>query len=159
MTSEPSEGGTRRVRRPADKDDLIESLRAKSGGAFSEIRDVLLFASAVGFAEKRFAPFDKGAGEAIRWETFVNRWFAEDFVRLVAVAHADDKEIASADRVNEQIAIFEGYANGGLAVLQEHLDRLQLEEPLEAVLEVLGTAQGQAKGVDILIGMAEDPDL
>lgn len=153
----PDEGGLRRVKRPKDKEDVIDRLRAKSGGAFAEIRDVLLFAAAVGFSEGRFEPFEASA-ETIRWDTFINRWFAEDLVRLIAVAHSDDKEIASSARIGDQLEIFEGYANGGLGFLAERLDRVKLDDPLDAILELLDRRAGEARGVDALINLAGTPD-
>ncbi len=154
-----SEGAIRRVRRPKDKDELVERLRSRDGGAFAEIRDVLLFAAVVGFQEQRYEPLgDDNEGESIRWETFINRWFAEDLIGMIAVAHSEDKEIASRDRIGDQLRIFEAYANGGLMVLEEKLERLKLDEPIEGVLEVLQSDRGAATGVDVLIKLAEEPD-
>lgn len=154
---EPTDGTLRRVRRPKDKEDLIERLRVKSGGAFADIRDVILFAATVGFSERRFEPFD-ATSEPIRWDTFINRWFSEDLVRLIAVAHSDEKEVAASDRIMDQLAIFEGYANGGLSVLAERMARTSDAETLEAIIGMFDVAAGERKGVDALITLVETPD-
>lgn len=155
--TESSDGTLRRVRRPKDREDLIEQLRAKSGGAFADIRDVILFAAAVGFAEGRFAPF-VATSEPIRWDTFINRWFSEDLVRLIAVAHSDEKEIAAPDRIMDQLEIFEGYANGGLSVLEDRLARTPDADALGAILGMFDVVVGQSRGVDALITLIETPD-
>ena len=152
------EKGPPRVRRPKDKEELVERLRSGSGGAFAEIRDVILFAAVVGFSQKRREPFESASVNPIRWDTFINRYFAEDLVRLIAVAESDDKEIASATRLKDQLKIFEEYANGGLAHIGERLDRLKVEEPLDAILELFDVVAGDARGVDALITLAEAPD-
>lgn len=143
----------RRVRRPKDKEELIAELRDEKRGAFREIRDVILFAGALGFERSRYEEFTDSA-ETIRWETWTNRTFTEEMVRLIAVAHADDKEIAAADRQGEQIAIFEGYANGGLSVLRDALQAAPTMSPLEVVLDLIGRAKSASSGVDAIIDLA-----
>lgn len=145
--------GYRRVRRPKDREDLIAELRDETRGAFREIRDVILFAGALGFERKRYEEFADSA-EPIRWETWTNRTFTEEMVRLIAVAHTDDKEIAAADRQGEQIAIFEAYANGGLAVLDEALRAAPTMTPLEVVLDLIARTKSESTGVDAIIDLA-----
>lgn len=150
-----AESGTtyRRVRRPRDKEHLLEQLRDDRRGAFRDIRDVVVFAAALGFERKRFSPFQSG-GEAIRWETFINRPFSEDLVRMIAVAHSEDKEIAADARQGEQLEIFEGYVNGGLEVLDEVLSEATTSDPLDAVLDFLQSELGESQGADVLIELA-----
>ena len=150
--------GYRRVRRPKDKEELIAELRDETRGAFREIRDVILFAGALGFERKRYEEFTESA-DPIRWETWTNRTFTEEMVRLIAVAHADDKEIAAADRQAEQIAIFEAYANGGLAVLSEAMRAAPTMTPLEVVLDLIARTKSESSGVDAIIDLAGGAEL
>jgi dnd system-associated protein 4 len=150
--------GYRRVRRPRDKEDLVADLRDEHRGAFREIRDVLLFAGALGFERKRFEEFTESA-DTIRWETWTNRAFTEEMVRLIAVAHTDDKDIAAADRQGEQIAIFEAYANGGLAVLDEAMRAAPTMTPLEVVLDLIARTKHESTGVEAIIDLAGGADL
>lgn len=150
--------GYRRVRRPKDKDDLIAELRDEKRGAFREIRDVILFAGVLGFDRKRHEEFTDSS-EPIRWETWTNRTFTEEIVRLIAVAHTDDKEIAAADRQGEQIAIFEAYANGGLGVLRDAMRAAPTMTPLEVVLDLISRTKSGATGVDAIIDLAGGAEL
>lgn len=159
MSANPETGdGYRRVRRPKDKDELIAELRDENRGAFREIRDVILFAGALGFERKRYEEFTESA-EPIRWETWTNRAYTEEMVRLIAVAHTDDKDIAAADRQAEQIAIFEAYANGGLAVLGEALRAAPTMTPLEVVLDLIAQTKSGSTGVDAIIDLAGGAEL
>lgn len=151
-TAEVSDG-YRRVRRPKAREELIADLRDEKRGAFREIRDVILFAGALGFARGRFEEFTDSA-EPIRWDTWTNRTYTEELVRLIAVAHADDKGIAAADRQGEQIAIFEGYANGGLSVLAEAIRDAPTLTPLEVVLDLVALTKTESQGVDAIIDLA-----
>lgn len=150
--------GYRRVRRPKDKEELIAELRDETRGAFREIRDVILFAGALGFEHQRYEEFSDSA-EPIRWETWTNRTFTEEMVRLIAVAHTDDKEIAAADRQAEQIAIFEAYANGGLSVLAEAMHAAPTMTPLEVVLDLIVRTKSESTGVDAIIDLAGGVEL
>lgn len=156
MSTDDEGRGYRRVRRPKDKEELVERLRDDKRGAFREIRDVLVLAAALGFEKDRFVPFEVAA-EQIRWETFTNRYFSEELVKMVAVAHSEDKEIASADRQPEQLEIFEGYINGGLEVLNEELSARSTEDPLDVLVDLIAAGGEHRRGVDVLIDLAAEP--
>jgi len=109
-----------RVRRPERHEVLIKDLMSEA--RFPAMRDVLLFAAALGYSVNRRASFDK-SGEPIRYEILVNEAQADAFVSmLAAVTVQDDPEILDATRLGERIAIFEEYANGGLEYLQEQIN-------------------------------------
>lgn len=128
-------------------------LRDEQRGAFREIRDVILFAGALGFQRDRYEEFTDSA-EPIRWDTWTNRTYTEELVRLIAVAHAEDKEIAAPDRQGEQIAIFEAYANGGLSVLEEAIRDTPTQTPLEVVLDLISQTKNESRGVEAIIDLA-----
>ncbi|OXM65306.1 DNA phosphorothioation-associated protein 4 [Amycolatopsis vastitatis] len=117
-----------RVRRPADKEDLISKLAGDSSEAgFSSMRDLFVFAAALGKAESRHVPFTEAYGDAIRLELFQRDGTHELLINVIAVLeHPGDPEILREDRVAERIEIFEGYVNGGLELIQAHLNSHRL---------------------------------
>lgn len=129
----------RRVPRPGDKEEVIQRLLVTKDGPFTEIRDVLTFAAALGYQEGRRIPLTS-RGEAIRWDTFKNRRGTEQLVGLIAVGGSEDREIVADSRFDEQIEAFAEYANGGLEVIRERLNqshRLAREVILEMVQDSL----------------------
>lgn len=148
MMAEQTTGGPRRVKRPKDKEELIQRLVGGPDGPFSEIRDALTFAAALGFKEGRRKPFT-GSGGEIRWETFKNRRGTEQLVGMLAVAEKD-RDVVADNRFADQIEVFEEYANGGLEVLEETLGRSPHRRPRDVVLELV---QNEL----IAAGDAEDP--
>ena len=122
-----------RVRRPERHELLIQSLLSEA--RFPAMRDVLLFAAALGYSANRRAPFEK-SGEPIRYEILVNEAQADPFVcMLAAVTKPEDPEILDADRLGERIAIFEEYANGGLEFLQEQINTQR--KPYDVIVKSL----------------------
>lgn len=109
-----------RVRRPQQYEVLLRELR--EDGVFTTMRDILLFAAAVGFVQQRRVPFDTSA-EPIRYETLTDPSYAETLVNMVAAVELrDDAEILDKPRLNERIGVFEEYANGGLEFIQEQMN-------------------------------------
>lgn len=140
----------RRVRRPKDKEKVIQAVLAtkENPGTFGEIRDVLTFAATLGFRHKRRTPFT-ATGEQIRWDTFTNRYGTEDLVGMIAVGASDDREIVADDRFDEQILIFEEYMNGGLEYLDALLQKSK-QFPRDAILELVQTELAEQAGDDPL---------
>src|SRR4051812_16300685 len=114
--------GPRRVKRPRDKEETIQRLLVAKEGPFPEIRDVLTFAAALGYKNDKRVPL-QAAGEAIRWETAKNRRGTDALVGMLALVGSDDREVVGDGRFEEQIEIFEEYANGGLEILSDLLER------------------------------------
>ncbi len=138
-----------RVRRPERHEVLIQQMRNDAG--FPAMRDVLLFAAGVGFAQGRRVPFDR-SGEPIRYEILTNDALAEPFVSMLAAVSAQgDPEILDSARLTERITIFEEFANGGLEYIQEQVNTRR--EPLDVVvrsltIEALSDA-GEVRGATI----------
>lgn len=138
-----------RVRRPERHEVLIQQLRNDAG--FPAMRDALLFAAGVGFAQGRRVPFDK-SGEPIRYEILTSDALAEPFVSmLAAVSTEGDPEILDAVRLPERITIFEEYTNGGLEYIQEQVNTRR--EPLDVIVRSLTVEAvsdaGEVRGVSI----------
>jgi len=128
-------GSEQRVRRPEQHEALIQHLRDEGG--FPTMRDILLFAAGVGFANGRRVPLQK-PGEGIRYEVLVNDSLADPFVSmLAAVTHPDDPEILDSARLDERVKIFEEYANGGLEYIQEQANSRHL--PYDVIVRSLAT--------------------
>lgn len=109
-----------RVRRPRQYEPLIQEMREQGG--FATMRDVLLFAAALGKVEGRRVPFDE-SGEPIRFETLTDPEYSSALVNMIAaVSEPEDPEILSSARLKDRIQIFEEYACGGLEYLQGELN-------------------------------------
>jgi dnd system-associated protein 4 len=124
----------RRLSFAKDKRELIEQLASQR--PFRENRDVLVFAAAVGWHERRRVPLAT-KDEPIRWETATNRRGTEPLANMIAAVESNDPEILSDDRFDERLEIFEQYANGGLEVLRG----LLASEPRAAVDVILELVQ------------------
>lgn len=122
-----------RVRRPADHEVLIQHLRDEAG--FPTMRDVLLFAAAVGYAKQRRERFDR-SGEPIRLEVVTSEALADTFFTMLSAATVEaDPEILRPERIGERLNIFEEFACGGLSYIQEEANTRRI--PLDAVLHSL----------------------
>jgi dnd system-associated protein 4 len=116
--------GDRRVRRPKAHEELLARLTT-DGRPFPQLRDVLVFAAALGWSLEKRKPFS-ASGESIRWDTATNRPGTELLVDLLGIsAHEDDQTLLDAmrdDRLATRITVFEEYVNGGLDEIQRRLD-------------------------------------
>ena len=135
-----------RVRRPRDKEQLIQQLMADGDGPFTTMRDVLLFAAAFGWSRQRHETLEE-AGEPIRYEVFRRSATAEAFIDALGVlSHREDPTILADERLLERIAVFEEYANGGLAELQREINasRATVTEVLAGLVRQAGRLGSKA---------------
>jgi len=112
------------IRRPADKEELITRLAGDSSDAlFSSIPDLFVFAATLGKAEGKSVPPAGSSGDPVQLKLFQRDSEHELLIQmLAALEHPDDLEILEDDRVAERVAIFERYVNGGLEIIQAHLN-------------------------------------
>ncbi|WP_295879714.1 DNA phosphorothioation-associated protein 4 [uncultured Thiohalocapsa sp.] len=118
--------GLRRIYRSRSKDEIISALTDQKTGAFREIWRVLVFAAEVGVAKNRRDPFDDfDTGKGIDQSTFGNCPAWPGLLYLISIAEKNTAESLSAtsDAEEERIVAFQEYANGGLAVMQEHFSK------------------------------------
>ena len=109
-----------RIRRPQRHEVLVKQLVDER--VFDKIRDVLLFAASIGFANQRRTAFDK-SGEQIRYETVTEPAYADALINMVAVLENEtDPEVLGPDRLADRIRVFEEFANGGLDLIQEKMN-------------------------------------
>lgn len=138
----------RRVRRPAQHEQLIKRLAGEEG-PFSTLAEVLTFAAGLGYAEGRREPFS-ASGEQIDFDVF-QRLGVEGFIDMLAAAVHEDVSILGPDRADERLTVFEEFANGGLEVLQSRISqsRADLDSLLSIVLERESEAAAEPEaGVD-----------
>lgn len=123
-----------RVRRPKDKDALLNRL-VEERVPFETFRDVLIFAAALGVSRDRREPFQQSS-EPIPWSVFSNSG-SEALINMISSVSSEDFNVLEPDRFSERLTIFEEYANGGLAIIEEALtgsDRPPLDLLKELVL-------------------------
>lgn len=142
-----------RVRRPADKEELIAKLTSGEDKVFPTIKDLLVFAAALGRSEERRTPLQSAGSDPVRLDTFVRDSSVDYFMYALAIAESpDDPELVAEERTAERIKIFEEYANGGLEVLQGLLNaraHLPIDDALASIV-----SEGQRSTSD-----SEAPDL
>lgn len=115
--------GMKRIHRAPDKRRIIEALTSDGTAAFREIWRLLLFAAALGFKNGRREPLvNTDSGDAIRQELFGNSpaWPGVLYLMGLVETSATDVLMASEEAEDQRIKVFEEYANGGLAILEDH---------------------------------------
>ncbi|RWD39938.1 DNA phosphorothioation-associated protein 4, partial [Mesorhizobium sp.] len=119
---------------------------------FPTIRELLCFAALLGYSEGRRVPLDKNDGvEDVSYQQF-ERGDAEDLIWLIALAETKNTEILKDGEEGRCAEIFEEYANGGLFVLRDILQRTGGEYPDRAIVEAL-------REMNYLIGDDVEPDI
>ena len=139
-----------RVRRPKDKDELLDRIVDGDGSAFGARYEAIMFCAALGFARSKRIAFDK-SGEPIRWEQFESLG-ARNLSSMLAVASSDDPEVLAPERLEERIKVFEEYANGGLEELERELDKRPKMTPREVVLQLVLDEQEADEEEDLPLG-------
>ena len=111
----------RRVRRPKDKEELVQRLTDGKEAVFPTYRELLIFAASLGFFHDRRKAFTSSA-EPIPWSYFMNTPGEQLVDMLTAATVADPSALGStAEHFNRRLELFEEYANGGLEILQQEL--------------------------------------
>lgn len=104
---------------------------------FPTIRELLCFAALLGFSEKRRVPLDRSKGvEDVSYQQF-ERDDSHNLIFLIALAETEDPDILREGQEAQCAEIFEEYANGGLAIIKDHLLREGGEYPDRALMSML----------------------
>jgi dnd system-associated protein 4 len=138
-----------RVRRPKDKEQLIQQLLADADGPFPTMREVLLFAAAFGWSRKHKESFEE-FGEPIRYGVFSRSATAAAFIDALAVAeYPNDPMILADDSLEHRIRVFEAYANGGLGEIQGEINasRATVMDVLVSLVEEAGRSEETGDGL------------
>ncbi len=114
----------RRIQRSQDKEELVKQLTTGENAAFGEIWRLMLFSAMLGYKLGRREPLGhKDSGKAMMESYFANcpAWPGVLYLLGLVEAQNTDVMIATEDAENRLLTIFEEYANGGLAYLNEQL--------------------------------------
>ena len=148
--------GLKRIHRSADKKRIIETLTSDGTAAFREIWRLLLFSAALGFKNGRREPLvNAESGDAIRQELFGNCPAWPGILYLIGLVETGGIEVlmATEESEDQRIKGFEEYANGGLAILEEHFKAGNCN--LDSLLNFIRaqTAEIQTKRPDLQISI------
>ncbi len=117
-----------RIRVAQDKADLLQNLLCtieNPQGVFTTYADIMVFAASLGKKYQQKIPLQTIAKEPnpISIEVFNSRGY-QPLLNLLALLETNNRETICSSNINREveiITIFEEYANGGLAKLQEKL--------------------------------------
>lgn len=130
----------RRVKRPADKRDLLDTLTdSDEGGPFGSHVDAMIFAASLGARKGRTEPIESSE-EPMVFELFARQADREALFYLLGIHQNENLDLLRTDRSDDLVTAFEEYANGGLEVIQNEISRTG-HQPKEAILNLLHEAQ------------------
>jgi dnd system-associated protein 4 len=112
----------RRVMRASDKEAFIQEILSENVGVFKEVWRILLFAAQVGIKNGRRDPLlNTDSGKGIDQSTFGNAasWPGILYLMNLSEEGASDILGCGSDADDARVILFQEYANGGLAVLQD----------------------------------------
>lgn len=112
----------KRIHRSKDKEEIIGLLMSDQLGVFKEIWRLLLFSAHVGINSNRREPLKSiDTGKGIDQSTFGNCPSWPGVCYLIALVEKGSSEIigGSESSEEERLNVFQEYANGGLAILEE----------------------------------------
>jgi dnd system-associated protein 4 len=139
--------GVKRIHRATDKEEIIRLLTSDQLGVFKEIWRLLVFAAQVGFRsdrKERLTATDSGKG--IDQSTFGNNPAWPGILYLMALAEKGSAEAlgGSAENEEERLAMFQEYANGGLAILRDFFSSRPAS--LDALIEFIDSQRLSKQG-------------
>jgi dnd system-associated protein 4 len=104
-------------------DRLTEEKDPETGQtAFPTLRELMVFAATLGYEQGRHEPLGEDTVDMVEGRVFPRSDVALDLLYLIALASERRVEIIDEEHEEQAIARFEGYANGGLAVIDVWLD-------------------------------------
>lgn len=118
--------------------DLYINLTTESGyeptKAFKDTREVFLAAAVLGCINNSFVPL-KNRKERVLWQTLTNDPYAFPTMQMLALKRSEDPTILmDYDKV---ATIAEGYANGGIRILKDMLQKEGGNELTECAMSML----------------------
>lgn len=115
--------GSKRIHRAKDKEEIIAELMSEKVGIFKEIWRLLMFSAQVGLQEKKRETLKNiDTGKGIDQSTFGNSPAWPGVCYLMALVEDNTSDVLSGKPEAEdlRLSIFQEYANGGLAILQDY---------------------------------------
>lgn len=111
------------VKRSKEFEETLQKLGGPGSKLFPTLREALTFCATLGYKERRKKPLKSSIGtEDIAGAQYMSNE-AVDMMFALALADAKDSDILRPDREVECVKIYEEYANGGLEMVQEWIDR------------------------------------
>ena len=131
----------RRFHRAKDKQPIIDALTGTERGPFSQIWEIMVFSTCLGFRLDRREPLgDTDSSVAIPPSVLMNNcasWPGLGY--LINLVVSSDPHILNMDNVTDEkrIKILEEYANAGLAYVRERLEAKEysLDSICQLILE------------------------
>ena len=115
-------------------EQLIKELTAGGSAPFPSIAELYVFAAAYGFSEQKHSPTHKPRKDQVRDITFKNKGL-ESNIYAIALAHRENLECLK-DK-DECYQIFQGYVNGGLAIIQKLRDKFAIDVFYSELLNII----------------------
>jgi dnd system-associated protein 4 len=130
----------RRVRRPADKAELLTKLTEdKESQVFSSQIDAMMFAAALGAHRSQSAKFEKSL-EPMVFELFSRRSDYEALFHLLAIEKSGGIDLLGDAKAEDRLTTFEEFANAGLQEIAQKV-RGGERSPLDAVIDLVLSAE------------------
>ena len=129
------------VHRSKVYENTLQTLGGPNAKLFQTLRDALSFAAALGYRERRRLKLDERAGREDIQAQIYNGNDAVDLIFAIALAEAKSAEILKPTNEKECIQIFEEYANGGLSLITEWIERypdIDVEDAIWRGLKIIG---------------------
>lgn len=139
--------GMKRIQRASDKEEIIKSLMSDQVGVFKEIWKLLLFAAQVGVKNNtRTSLKSADPGKGIDQSTFGNcpAWPGVLYLMTLAETQKSESLSGSQDAEDERVSVFQEYANGGLALLQDFFAGRPID--LDGLLAFIETQREETAG-------------
>lgn len=121
---------------------------------FGTYVDLMCFAACLGYSRGTSIPFETSS-EPIPWHIFENSG-KDSVVNLIAAVSSGDFTIVGADKFDDKLKAFEHYANGGLQVLDELIEKSP-KGPFDIVRDlILDARKSSSKSGSSIEEMAKD---
>lgn len=129
------------VKRSQEFEKTLQKLGGKDATMFPTLREALTFCAVLGYKERRKKKLNSSMGtEDIAGAQYQSN-DAVDVMFALALADEKDSDILRPDRESDCVKIYEEYANGGLELIQNWVDRyanIDVEDAIWRGLQSIG---------------------
>ena len=109
----------RRLRRPQNKDHVFNRLlKSEEGQCFDQFTNIFVLAACIGYTHNKLIPFQK-TSEQIHWTAFTDK--EQNIMKMIALMATSDPSILLEEKSEKMLEIVEGYASGGLEILDKEI--------------------------------------
>lgn len=116
------------LKKSAEYEQYFQELGNKPDKIFDTMKDVFMFAAALGFRMKKPIPFQKSGGEDISLRFFKDE--DENIFNIIALTTTNEMSILLPDDEyrEKRYKIIEEYANGGMSIMVEEFCKPIVDE-------------------------------